>query len=211
MGRRAKGIGGFLVAVEGIDGAGSTTQTRALSAGLAALGYDVLATREPSDGPVGCYLREILRGFTYHAAGPRTVALLFAADRRDHLDREILPALAAGRVVVTDRYLMSSLAYQGSELGDLDWVQSINREVPRADLTFLLDLPAATAAARRAGRGKPEVYENDAFQQQVVLAYRKLPRHNELQILNGLLPADRLSEMMIETVLRELKKQKASR
>jgi dTMP kinase len=102
------------------------------------------------------------------------MALLFAADRRDHLRREIEPALAAGTDVVCDRYLLSSLAYQGEE-AERDWVAQLAREVRPADLTLLLDLPVPVAAARRRAAGRiEERYDADPVQERVAAAYRAL-------------------------------------
>src|SRR5262249_12921185 len=145
------------IVLEGIDGSGTTTQLPRLQAHLEARGRPVHATREPSGGPVGRLLREILLG--RHAlpdgapADGLAMALLFAADRRDHLRREIEPALAAGEDVVSDRYLMSSLAYQGEE-AERAWVAELARGVRPADLTLLLDVPVEVAAQRRAAAGR---------------------------------------------------------
>ena len=101
------------------------------------------------------------------------MALLFAADRRDHLRREIEPALAAGTDVVCDRYLLSSLAYQAEE-AERDWVGELARDLRAPDLTLLLDLPVAVAAARRRAAGRTEErYDADAVQERVAAA---LPR-----------------------------------
>src|SRR6267154_1057805 len=147
----------IFVALEGIDGSGTTTQLARLVAHLEARGRHAHATREPSTGPIGRLLRELLLG--RHAlpdgapADGHAMALLFAADRRDHLRREIEPRLAAGIDVVTDRYLMSSLAYQAEE-ADRDWVGSLARAVRPADLTILLDVPVDVAAGRRRAAGR---------------------------------------------------------
>jgi dTMP kinase len=162
---------GLLIALEGIDGSGTTTQAERLVAWMRSAGHAVHATREPSTGPVGVELRAILGGA--HAPMDRgAVALLFAADRLDHLAREIEPALAAGAHVVTDRYVMSSLAYQSVDL-DRDLVASWNARARPADLTLLLDVPATTGAARRRARGgSDEIFDGLAFQEAVVANYR---------------------------------------
>jgi dTMP kinase len=168
----------LFIVLEGIDGAGTTTQLELLRAHLERRGRRVHATREPSVGPIGRLLREILHG---HHALPdgsatdgRAAALLFAADRRDHLRREIEPALAAGVDVVSDRYLMSSLAYQAEE-ADRGWVAELGRGLRAPDLTLLVDVPSQLAAARRHAAGRPiERYDADDVQARVAENYRRL-------------------------------------
>jgi dTMP kinase len=163
---------GKLIALEGIDGSGTTTQSARLAEALRSAGYPVHLTREPSDGPLGHTLREILRG-AHDSVDPGAVALLFAADRLDHLQREILPAIVAGTHVVTDRYVTSSLAYQSLTV-DRAWVVELNRRHRPADLTVLLDLPHDVAKTRRASRGgAEELFDADAVQRQLVEAYRR--------------------------------------
>jgi dTMP kinase len=168
----------IFVALEGIDGSGTTTQLDRLVAHLEARGRRAHATREPSRGPIGLLLRELLLG--RHAlpdgapADGQAMALLFAADRRDHVRREIEPLLRAGADVVSDRYLMSSLAYQAEE-ADRDWVAGLARGLPVADLTILLDVPVSVAAARRRAAGRVvERYDDDAVQSRVADSYRRL-------------------------------------
>jgi dTMP kinase len=169
----------IFVALEGIDGSGTTTQLELLVRHLdAGLGRRAHGTREPSTGPVGRLLRELLLG--QHAlpdgapADGHAMALLFAADRRDHLRREIEPRLAAGVDVVTDRYLMSSLAYQAEE-ADRGWVAGLARAVRPADLTILLDVPVDVAAGRRRAAGRVvERYDDDGVQARVAENYRRL-------------------------------------
>jgi dTMP kinase len=168
----------LFIALEGIDGSGTTTQLGRLAAYLGARGRRVLATREPSDGPVGRLLREILLGGHRSARGGEVdglaMALLFAADRRDHLQREIEPALAEGVDVITDRYLLSSLAYQAEE-AERDWVAGLARAVRPPDLTLLLDVPVSVAAERRRAAGRTaERYDEDGFQARVAANYRRL-------------------------------------
>src|SRR3989442_1021120 len=102
-------MAGRFIVLEGIDGAGTTTQTVELSVALRKDGRKVVVTREPSGRWVGQLIREVLVGQKMFP--PAAVALLFAADRLDHLEREIKPALAGGEDVISDRYLLSSLAY----------------------------------------------------------------------------------------------------
>jgi dTMP kinase len=168
----------LFIVLEGIDGSGTTTQLGLLERHLQGRGRRVLATREPSTGPIGRLLREILLGGHKSPAGAPVdglaMALLFAADRRDHLSREIDPAVAAGTDVISDRYLLSSLAYQAQE-AERDWVAGLARDLRVPDLTLLLDLPVEVAAARRRAAGRPdERYDADAVQARVAARYREL-------------------------------------
>ena len=123
----------------------------------------VRTTREPSDGPVGVLVRQVLTGRIVvpggRAPGWATMALLFAADRMDHVESEIEPFVAEGGVVLSDRYDASSLAYQSVSSGAdaeeaVEWIRSLNRNARRPDLTVVLDLPADVAAERRDQRGE---------------------------------------------------------
>ena len=168
----------LFIVLEGIDGSGTTTQLERLTAHLQARGRQALATREPSTGPIGRLLREILLGKHLNPDGSkldgRAMALLFAADRRDHLTREIEPALAAGIDVVSDRYLLSSLAYQAVE-ADRAWVAHLAEGVRAPDLTFLLDVDVRTAAGRRQQANRVvERYDADQTLLAVAENYRQL-------------------------------------
>ncbi|KIG11838.1 Thymidylate kinase [Enhygromyxa salina] len=142
----------FLV-FEGIDGSGTTTQQAIVAKRLRARGHRVHETREPSEGQIG----ELARALLAVVPGqPRTVnaaalALLFAADRLEHLTREVEPALARGEIVLCDRYVISSWVYQSLEC-DSAWVRTINTHARWPDLTFVFDLPAEVALARVAQR-----------------------------------------------------------
>ena len=194
MSSEAPHAGTFIV-VEGIDGAGTTTHSRLLAKSLKTAEREVVLTCEPTNGPVGGLIRQILqrRLFVADATGPRafawsTLALLFAADRLDHLDSVVLPALADGSIVVSDRYDLSSLAYQSATApsgpGVVPWIRSLNARAIRPDLTIVLDVPAEVAAERRRGRGGvEEVFETRALQDKLLSIYQ----HAET-----LIPGDRV-------------------
>jgi dTMP kinase len=175
------------VVLEGIDGAGTTTQVARLLEKLRAARVPVRATREPSDGPIGTLVRQILTGRIIVPGGRApawtTMALLFAADRMDHVESEIEPFLSAGGVVISDRYDASSLAYQsvvsGSEgRGAVEWIRSLNRYARRPDLTIVLDIPADLAGERREARGEAaQLYEQNEVQQALAAFYKDLARH----------------------------------
>jgi dTMP kinase len=182
------GGAGKLLVLEGIDGAGTTTQARRLVAALAARGHVAHLTREPSDGPIGRLLRDFLGG--QHApVDATTMALLFAADRADHLAREVEPALARGALVVSDRWYHSSLAYQGAD-EERDWILELNARARRPDLTILLDVEPELAAARRAAEGRrEELYDRLEMQRRVAAGYREVARRlgdrERIAILDG--------------------------
>lgn len=166
--------GRFLV-LEGLDGAGTTTQARLLGERIRAAGRSAHVTAEPSGGPVGALIRQVLTRRIGGAGGfdPAALALLFAADRRDHLAVEIAPKLARGVDVISDRYALSSLAYQGAALGDMAWVHAVNREATAPALTLFLRVrPEVALRRRRAASLDREIYEVDAFQRKVARSYR---------------------------------------
>jgi dTMP kinase len=168
---------GRFIVLEGLDGAGTTTQAAAISQVLRSEGQPVLVTMEPSRGPIGALIRQAL---THRVGLPggapltaEALALLFAADRVDHLAAEIEPALRDGAVVLSDRYLLSSLAYQGAQVG-LAWVAQVNARARTPDLTLFLEVDTGVAAARRGGRGgREELYERDEVQRRTAAWYRK--------------------------------------
>ena len=133
------------------------------------------------------------------------MALLFAADRRDHLRREIEPALAEGLDVVTDRFLLSSLAYQAEE-AQRDWVAGLARDVRAPDLTLLLDVPVSVAAERRRAAGRPvERYDEDGLQSRVAENYRQLARADaSIVVLDGSPPPDEVTNAIAAAVDRKL-------
>jgi dTMP kinase len=164
---------GLFVTFEGIDRSGKTTQARLL---VDALGDEALGVREPGGTPAGEKVRELLKDAAV-PLGPEAEALLFAAARAEIVDKVIRPALSEGKVVVSDRFLDSSLAYQGGARGlGVEEVERINRFATGGlapDLTFLLDLDPAAAAAR-AGESDRFEDEGAALQEAVLDTYSRL-------------------------------------
>ncbi len=172
---------GVFVVIEGIDGAGTTTQMERYAELLRSQGRRVHTTREPSTGYIGTFIRGVLTRKTELASQPSfdLMALLFAADRLDHVRGEIEPALAEGAVVISDRYDLSSLAYQSvaSDTGlpaheVVLWIRALNRFARRPDVTLVVDVSAEVAAERRRARGGPEdLYETHVLQARLAKAY----------------------------------------
>lgn len=183
MAKRTRGSRrGLFIVFEGIDGAGTTTQAQQTATWLRERGERVHVTGEPSTGPVGTLLRQVLGGRLVakdldgrpQPMNPATVALLFAADRLDHLQNEIQPHLDEGTHVLCDRYVLSSLAYQSVEV-DLRFVRQVNEKAPSPDVTFLLETSAEVAMDRvAASRRSRDGFENLPFQRKVAARYAEV-------------------------------------
>ena len=184
---------GRFIVFEGIDGAGTTTQVQRYAQHVRGKRRLVHITREPSDGPVGALLRLALAGRTTFASAnlAQTMALLFAADRLDHLTCEIMPYLRDGAVVISDRYDLSSLVYQWAsadkDAGSTDfrdWLRGLNRYARRPDITVVLDVSPDKAEQRRRERHNAvELYEVASLQLKLAELYRDA---------EALMPGDRI-------------------
>ncbi|WP_373694919.1 dTMP kinase [Kineococcus terrestris] len=193
---------GTFVALEGGDGSGKSTQVRLLAEHLAGTGREVVVTREPGGTELGREVRAlVLAAPGGPALDPRAEALLFAADRAQHVAQVVRPALARGAVVVTDRYVDSSLAYQGAGRAlAVDEVERLSAWATAGllpDLTVVLDVDPATAAARRgrdtsrAGEDRLEA-ESRAFHARVREQFLLLARRDPARylVLDATAPAD---------------------
>jgi dTMP kinase len=198
---------GKLIAFEGGEGGGKSTQIQRLAARLKTLGREVLASREPGGTPIGEQIRSIL---VHNAAGdemcPEAEFLLFAASRAQHVREKIAPALARGVTVLCDRYMDSSAVYQGFARNlPADTVNSINRfAVANAlpDFTLIMDVPVAVGLARVASRATPlpdrMERQTAAFFQKVRDGYLRLARERPRNtlVLDATLPADTLERQI---------------
>lgn len=158
---------GWFIAVEGGDGAGKSTQIAAVADWLRGRGFEVVTTREPGATPLGSVLRNLVLHAEEHKLGARAEALLFAADRADHMETVVRPALERGAIVLTDRHVDSSVAYQSGGRGlaaeDVVGLSAFATEGVRPDLVVLLDLDPAVARARREERtGQADKLEAEA-------------------------------------------------
>jgi dTMP kinase len=196
---------GRFIVLEGLDGAGTTTQGKRLVDRLNATGRPAELHAEPTTGPLGRVIRQVLRG-ELSLGGPereRIVALLFAADRLDHVGGHVEPALQAGRHVISDRYLPSSLAYQAA-FCDAAWVATLNRHARTPDLTIFLDVPPDVGLARVAARtGTRERYEVLDTLTRVHEGYQRWlqgPPDHRVEVLDGTLPIDTISGRIVALV-----------
>jgi len=167
---------GRLIALEGLDGCGKSTQLEPLAEALRAAGHDVVTTHEPTDGAHGRRIREMARARA--ALEPAEELRWFVEDRREHVAQVIAPALAAGRVVLTDRYTLSSVAYQGAR--GLDWREILaesEAEFPLPDLALIFEIAPDVGLARVRARGAPleHAFEREEFLAKVARIFRALP------------------------------------
>lgn len=171
---------GLFITLEGAEGAGKTTQTGLLADWLAGLGLDVLLTREPGAGSIGRQIRAVLLAPENAALAPMTEALLLAADRAQHVAETLAPALAAGKVVLCDRFADSFFAYQGYGRGlPLDRLRALNEAATGGlwpDITLLLELPPDEGLKRAAARGAADRMERERpeFHRRLAAGYAAL-------------------------------------
>jgi dTMP kinase len=188
---------GTFICIEGIDGSGKTTQARRLVSNLRRRGFDAVYTTEPSTGKVG----RLIRRYVLDRKGRVPIALealLFAADRVDHLEKEIKPALKNGKVVACDRYVYSTLAYQGAAGLDLKWIELINRFALIPDLALFLDVPPEMVVKRL--KQKRSVMETLPNQQRVREVYMQMVREGRLNLVDGTKSKEKVSEQILTIV-----------
>lgn len=173
---------GVLIIIEGADGTGTTTQSKLLFNWLSEKYPHTrpILTAEPTEGHIGCFIRKILNKEIKISAPPVGIAALFFADRMEHLEVQINPALENGQWVICDRNWQSSLVYQGitQSLFDARWVANMHRGfTPPTSYCFVLDVPSDVTRRRRKDRNQDEqLYETDPFQACVLEAYQQIPQ-----------------------------------
>lgn len=204
--------GGLFVTFEGIDGSGKSTQCRMLADTLRARGLDVVLTREPGGSDGAEEIRRLVLEGDPDRWSAETELLLFTAARRDHLERRILPALAAGQVVVCDRFADSTRMYQGLSRGDLRAsVDQLHRLMigHEPDLTILIDMDPAKGLARAKGRqGSEERFEDFGLdlQQRMRAGFLALAQEfaNRFRVIDGDRPMDVVAQDVLDIVAAAL-------
>jgi dTMP kinase len=193
---------GLFIAFEGGDGAGKSTQVALLRDAFEAAGRTVLVTRQPGGTPLGREIRDLVLHGDH--VSPRAEALLFAADKAHHVEQVIAPALAAGDVVLTDRYTDSSVAYQGAgrdlgaqEIHDLT-MWAVDDLVP--DLTVVVDVPAQEGRRRRGEVHDRLESEQDDFHEAIRAHYLAMARGNPQRylVVDGTLPPEDVHEAVVQ-------------
>ena len=156
---------GFLVSLEGPEGAGKTSVLEALIPILEDRGVEVLTTREPGGVLIGEKIREVILDPSHTEMDPKTELLLYIASRRQHLVEKVLPALAAGKLVIMDRFIDSSVAYQGFGRGldieAIDWLNEFATDGLKPDLTLYFDIEVEEGLARIAANSDREINRLD--------------------------------------------------
>ena len=166
---------GKLIVFEGIDGCGKSTQLELAAAALRARGLEVVETREPTDGEFGRRIRAMAR--SGERVSPETELGWFVEDRREHMREVVEPALATGRIVLSDRSYISTVAYQGARGLDPEQILAASEaEFPRPDLVFVFEVSAEEGMARIAARGGvvESAFEELAFQRRVAKGFEAL-------------------------------------
>jgi dTMP kinase len=192
---------GAFICIEGLDGCGKTTQAKLLVKKMRK-SHNAVYTAEPSRGKIGAFIR---KSCLYGEKRLSSVveALLFAADRLEHVENEVLPALRQGRLVVSDRYVYSSLAYQGAAGLSLEWVEKINEHAPRPDFAIFIDVDPKIVMQRL--KPNKSVMENLATQRKVREVYLKYVAKGELTRIDGDKPTKEVAEALSAVVLKFLK------
>jgi dTMP kinase len=183
---------GVLITFEGVEGSGKSTQAELLEAHLSGLGLAVIRTREPGGTPIGERIRDILLDNRHSEMHARTELLLYLASRNQHVREKLLPAIRAGRVVISDRYSESSLAYQGRGR-DLTFrtVSRLDKFATaglRPDLVIVVDVPTTVGRYRIAGAAPDRLEsEPERFHESVRQAYLQLARRapKRIKVVDG--------------------------
>lgn len=192
---------GKFITIEGIDGSGATTQALKIKEYLAKKGVSFWLTQEPTDGVIGSIIKGHLSGnakITDHLG----LQLLFAADRANHLDQDIIPRLEKGEIVVSDRYFLSSVAYGSLDVGDENWLYQINDQFLLPDLTILLKVSAKTGMERiKENRLNFSIFEQEEKLRRVWNNYEKInKKYPNIVVIDGEKSEMEIFENIKETI-----------
>lgn len=188
---------GILIAIEGIDGSGKTTLGMRLAKELVISGYEVVLTREPTDGPHG---RRIRASAITGRLSPEEELEEFVADRAEHVELQIKPAIKKGFVVIVDRYYFSSMAYQGARGLDPREIQRRNEAIaPRPDLLVILEIDPRIAVERAGARGATDLFEREEDLRRAAKIYSEITEPAPLRI-----DATKTSTEIVSTIMKTL-------
>jgi dTMP kinase len=191
---------GTFICIEGLDGSGKTTQAKLLAKKLRK-SHNAVYTAEPSRGKIGTFIRERCL-YGEKRLSSVIEALLFAADRIEHVETEVLPALHQGKLVISDRYLYSSLAYQGAAGLSIEWIEKINEHALQPDLAVFIDVAPKTVIHRL--KPNKSLMENMETQQKVRKIYLKFVEKGLLTRINGDQPKNEVAKELYAVVMKFL-------
>lgn len=191
---------GYFICIEGLDGCGKTTQTKLLVERLQKH-YKAVYTAEPSRGKIGMFIREHCLHSKKRLSSV-VEALLFAADRFEHLENEVLPALKEGKLVISDRYVYSSLAYQGAAGLDLEWIKKVNKHALEPHLAIFIDVDPEIVIERL--KREKSIMENLETQRKVREVYMKFVEKGELVKIDGNKLEKEVADEILKVVLEFL-------
>jgi dTMP kinase len=192
---------GAFICIEGLDGCGKTTQAKLLVKKLRK-SHNAIYTAEPSHGRIGAFIRKSCL-YGEKRLSSAIEALLFAADRLEHVENKVLPALRQGRLVVSDRYVYSSLAYQGAAGLTLEWIERINEHALLPDFAIFIDVDPKIVMQRL--KPKKSVMENLETQRRVRQMYLSYVEKGKLVRIDGNKPKKEVAEDLSVAVLEFLK------
>jgi dTMP kinase len=193
---------GSFVCIEGLDGCGKTTQAKLLARRLKET-YRALYTAEPSDGRIGSFIKQYCLN-AQRRLSSIVEALLFAADRFEHVENVVLPGINEGRLVISDRYVYSSLAYQGAAGLDLAWIEKINEHAIRPDLAVFIDVSPEAVVERL--KRRRSVMENLDTQRTVRQVYLSFVKEGKLVMIDGNASKQKVADDILRVVLEFLEK-----
>jgi len=195
---------GKFIVFEGIDGAGLTTQAELLEKHLKNKKYEVVLTKEPTNNLIGGIIRAALK--KEWITSNRTLQLLFSADRAHHLEKEIIPALENGKIVVSDRYFISTIAYGMVEL-EKDWLKALNSKFLLPDIIFIIDVPVEVSIERiKASRFGFELFEERKKLEKIRNNFLELSKeYKNCFVINGNRSIEEVHKEIVKIVEEKLK------
>jgi dTMP kinase len=195
---------GKLIVFEGIDGAGLTTQSQMLEKYLKEKKYEVVLTKEPTNNLIGGIIRAALK--KEWLTSNRTLQLLFSADRAHHLEKEIIPALEDGKIVISDRYFISTIAYGMIEL-EKGWLKALNSKFLLPDIIFIIDVPVEVSIERiKASRFGFELFEEKKKLEKIRNNFLELSKeYKNCFVINGNRSIEEVHKEIVKIVEEKLK------
>ena len=194
----------MFIVFEGLDGSGSSTHSRLLKENLEKNGQQVAQTKEPTNLPIGKLIRQFLQH--KHKTTEKALQLLFAADRLDHLSKIIKPKQEEGKIVISDRYFFSSIAFGTLKSAEMfPWLEELYKDFPLPDMIFLLKVPPSECMKRIQKREQIEFFEQEEILKKVWKNYEKLAnKYPDFHIIDGLKPKEDNAQTILNLVQKKL-------